>query len=107
MLTVVVNRKRWYRGKPNTSALRKRSGKKCCIGFLASALGVKNKDMTEVGVLDDVDTVIDLSTFIDKNGHALTETYITNDDSALTDKAREKELRAIGKRMDVRFRFVD
>ena len=105
MHTVIINRKTWLRGKVD-SELRKPNGKKCCIGFLASTLGAKNKEITGVSVLADMYNNVCLS-FSSEHSTPLSEAYEANDDLNMNDREREKELRTIGKAMGVRFRFIN
>ena len=107
MHTVVINRKKWLRGEQN-SKLRKPNGKKCCIGFLATALGATNRQITNISTLEEI--CGSNKRYIDFNmnySYPLAEAYDTNDDSSINDTVREKKLRTIGKQMGVRFQFIN
>ena len=106
MQTVIINRKTWLRGTID-SALRKPNGKKCCIGFLATALGAKNKEITGVDTLRETWNSVCLD-FTSKHSALLNQTYEVNDDESIkSDKVREKRIRSIGKAMGIRFRFIN
>ncbi len=107
MRTVIINRKTWLRGTgKEDSALRMPNGKKCCIGFLATTLGAKPKQLTGVGVLEDTSNAI-CQDFSSKHYRALNSAYYENDVRGVIDQDREKSLCHIGKRMGVRFQFIN
>lgn len=107
MIKVVVDRKKWLRGKGDlNSALLLKNGKMCCIGFLARVLNYKPKGIRGICILEDTAPVLaEQQKFIDENMDALSDAYGINDDMDITDTVREKELRRIGKEMGVRFVF--
>jgi hypothetical protein len=46
-MKLVIDRKTWLRGSAGFSYLRREfDGKKCCLGFLATACGYEDKDIT-------------------------------------------------------------
>jgi hypothetical protein len=105
MTRVVINKRRWLRGDDeNSMLLRKKDNKMCCIGFLARELGCKREHIAGIGHLSEVDHNT-ASEFTSEYDGYLNQAYETNDDPDLTEAARIKKLREIGKNMGVRFIF--
>ena len=105
MIKVVVDRKKWYRGKCEDSLLLLTNGKMCCIGFLARVLKYKPKDIRDIATLEGTNQTTIQEQFIDDNEENLIKAYGINDDTTISDSVREKELKQIGKKMGVRFIF--
>lgn len=102
---VIVKRSKWYRGKGSEdSYLLLRGGKMCCIGFLARAFGCTRKDILLKNVIEYVPSQESWSLTHDRT---LSKCYDINDDDTITEAKRERELKALGKKMGVQFTFVD
>lgn len=105
MIKVVVDRKKWYRGKgSDSSGLLLNNGKMCCIGFLARRLGCKPREIRDRPTLMMVDRLA-VTLLLDKYRDIIDDAYQTNDDQEIDDKARERELKVYGKEMGVNFVF--
>ena len=54
----IVKKRYWLRGgkKDSISMLRNRSGKMCCLGFVANQLGFSYKEIINCGTPEDLDT---------------------------------------------------
>ncbi len=115
MIVVTVDRKTWYRGKGDRgSRLRRPDGQQCCIGFLAKRLGATDHDILNMKTLlqltnvkKDEPTVTGCATFMNGASNYLPAAYETNDRKLMTGKEREKELKELGKKMGVRFKFIN
>lgn len=113
-LTVTVRRKRWLRGGRTVSALLDvDSNKMCCLGFAARAIGVPRKLITDVltpaGVNDflkGLNCVVGSGQIMGntKTANALME---KNDDGTIGNDVREKKIASLGKRIGLKFKFVN
>ena len=107
MINVVVDRNMWYRGKGMVeSRLLRTDGQKCCIGFLAIKLGAYKEELSGCHILDEVEVKTILK-FRDKHNEELTEAYVANDATNITDDVREARLIIIGQEMNVNFSFIN
>ena len=107
-IQVEVVRKKWYRGKGgDDSRLLCESGQMCCIGFLARRLGYKPREIRDVSTLVDTEDYLKVDSFAYEQDSILCDCYEVNDDTAISDATRERKLTALGKKMGVRFTFVD
>lgn len=111
MLTVTINRRRWQRGEgaDKSSLFNGATKKKCCIGFLAQALGATLADIRDKRVLTDLTekegNQLRCRKFADWHDAQVCLAYITNDDRTLSEKTRMTRLKEIGKKMGVNFVF--
>lgn len=49
-MKLTIDRSRWLRGDPQTSALLDAAGRQCCLGFFMSACGVDDADIEDWGL---------------------------------------------------------
>lgn len=107
MIKVVVDRKKWHRGKTNIgSKLLRKDRTMCCIGFLAREMGCKPRDIRGKPVLASVQFMpVKYHDFAADYNDLLDTAYETNDDIQLNDKIREARLKKLGLRMGVKFTF--
>ena len=107
MINVAVDRNMWYRGKGMAeSRLLRTDRQKCCVGFLAIKLGACAKELLDIDALVEVG-VKDIERFNDTHDEVLTEAYITNDATNITEAVREARLIVIGQKMNVNFYFIN
>lgn len=117
LIKVVIDRKRWYRGKGDlgNSMLRTPSRKQCCLGFACRVLGAKAKDILGKAMPDDVSDDIDLPGLVvpalfssgKNSSHFSSRAAIINDDMDISDRSRESKLRALAKASGFRFQFIN
>lgn len=112
MKKLIINRKKWYRGKGGKGSFLVLSdgpqgGKMCCLGFLGLACGISARSMTDVSTPSDV-----LSDKIRKKWpEGLIGTNVgacliaTNDEGGMTARKRESELKRLFKEIDYRVEF--
>lgn len=109
ILKVIVDRKKWYRGKgPLGSYLLTPNRTMCCIGFLAREQGCQPRDIRKVQLLCKAkrqSAVV--ADFNHEHMDTLDLAYEVNDDPNITDRERESKLIALGKKMNVRFTFTN
>lgn len=105
MLTVRVVKSKWFRGKKEGSMLLTRDNKMCCIGFLARRLGARPKDIRGVATLEGTSHTKCLD--FDAGTLSLGNAYETNDDEKIDDTERIQKLRVLGRKMGVKFVFVE
>jgi len=114
-----VKRSSWVRGDMQGSALLKKNGRKCCLGFLGQACGIPNIEMLGAGVPSDVGYVgedgswefdkrwpqalFDSSNFRSNERHLACD----NDEESISDKQREKQLKTKFKTIGIKINFVD
>lgn len=103
---VVINRKRWLRGKGSIeSLLRTFKGEMCCVGFIAMQRHKASiKDILECADLEccSKEKLVSLN-------DTYCEMYSINDDENISDKEREKELKKYCKKagLDITLEFVN
>ena len=110
MLNVTIDRTAWVRGDPKNSWLLDTNGHRCCIGFLAQALGLKDKDLIGQPTLKHTFDEASphnacLRTFHADNLHRISTAYHVNDTPDLTEPLREQRIIELGTTMGVNFRF--
>lgn len=109
MLTVKIDRKKWIRGGgyDQSCLLRESDKKQCCIGFLARVLGLENEEILGCNTLASTNnrTNTRARKFENRYHTNLLEAYRVNDNSNLSELARMRTLRALGRKMQVRFVF--
>lgn len=113
-MKLVIDRTKWYRGKEN-SALRRKDGMQCCLGFLGVACEVERKGLD--GVFYPLNLgphssdkwpswLFERSNFrhlrVEING----DLAIINDDQKISDDQREKELTHEFKKHGVEVEFI-
>ncbi len=109
---VVVKRSKWLKGDVEESVLLNEKGKMCCLGFLAREAGFTPKQIRKVCQPDDLNKqIIGLTKPIGFDQLWGTRTCFAlmsaNDSGILTDQAREKKIKSLGKKIGVTFKFVD
>lgn len=109
-VTVVIDRRKWCRGvDAGNSGLRLKDGKQCCLGFACRVLGVKAKDILLQPMPSDL---------LIENLNGLTDQYkddtvfsikaaAINDNPAISDKEREKQLKSLAKENGFIFKFTN
>jgi hypothetical protein len=118
--TLVIDRKKWYRGKgPASSALLTESKKMCCLGFLGRAEGLKPKDIRGITTPSDSDLPKELLTpsfkklveyhhsdlpFDNELCKKLTK---LNDKEDISDKERESKLRPLFRKLKYKLKFIN
>jgi hypothetical protein len=103
--TFVVKRSQWFRGKVD-SALRVKSGKQCCLGFLTrQCTGCKAKDILGVEMPNNLPLEI-YSKLLQLETGSWYRFAEINDRSWLTDREREKQLKELAKESGFRFKFI-
>ena len=127
VLKFTVQRKTWYRGKgADESRLCTLDGEKCCLGFLARALGYRHDRILNRGTPDDVFKNGDdgTKTRINKWPASLVEAMLMengktdytntelcsrlmnlNDDTSITEEYREKRLTVVFKEAGIQVQF--
>jgi hypothetical protein len=108
-LTVVINRKKWFRGygseKSRLLQPRKEGGKMCCLGFDAIALGFTRQDILgEQSPADVAEGVPGLSS-LGYNTLTCESMMTVNDSQGMSDAEREATLIKLAKRIGRRFVF--
>ena len=114
MLKVTVDRRTWYRGKTEGSALLRPDGQKCCMGFACLAAGLSKIDISDVLTVDTIgrsyecqgaglDFPTSLQPFLDSS--LSTHVYQDNDDDELSDDERESNLTKDGAQLGIAFTF--
>jgi hypothetical protein len=117
--TFTIKRSAWLRGDPeNSRLLRASDGKKCCLGFYCLAVGVPKKAVraTTSPARPNVHPILPLDAKWLVNRHnrplwpkASPDCYDlmrVNDDPYINDAEREKEIRRLFAKHDVRVKFV-
>lgn len=103
--TFVVKRSQWLRGT-GEGFLRNTSGMQCCLGFVGRQCGIKAKDMRSVempyNLLDGLS-----AKYPTLSKGSWDEFAKVNDAQDVTDRVREKDLKALAKKRGFRFKFVD
>lgn len=104
-----IDRAIWHRGMGGAgSSLLTPMGTQCCLGFYARALGYKKAEIVDIdspetlvgtwgeGGFDNLfpETVLDRGAATPLNTLWVTAAILTNDDSTISDRDREKELKA-------------
>jgi len=115
VMKLEINRGEWLRGdKDNSYLLRSSDGLRCCLGILGRALSIPDSDMEDEGEPwrgsgdtepvwpDWLATPVNWVTLTDEQ-----RVIRINDDPAISDEWREKELTTIFARHDVELAFVD
>lgn len=124
MKTVRISRKRWCRGNKNensalstqTSALRTQTGQSCCLGFVCRAFGIRTpKDVLNISELPEgtpferlpkqLRPIFNLAGMKDSPLHE--ELVTVNDSDEVVGKEREKKIRDLLAKANVRVVFVD
>lgn len=116
----VIDRKRWYRGKGDSESrlLVPGTQKMCCLGQVARQCGLKPKNIRDVSSPANVSTVLhdqfpkwllgicvlDAKTI---DSPACTNAMAVNDDPEITDKDRERQLKAIFKKHGATLTFIN
>lgn len=105
-LTVVIDRKTWYRGKgEENSRLLSKSGKMCCLGFDALALGFKKCDIREQCTPHETaENVPGLSDEV-KTTEVCQQMMDVNDTIGTPAKVREAKLKSLAKLIHRKFVF--
>jgi hypothetical protein len=122
-ITVKISRAKWSRGncnlenqllvqKGNTKINKHfKSGNMCCLGFACLAMGAKRFNILGIPFPDQ--TTIDLPGLNKEGQHGgLVNTAFSeaaakiNDDPMITDRNREKQLRALARKNGFRFVFI-
>lgn len=111
-MKLTIDRTRWIRGEGsyNSYLLRPQDGKMCCIGFLAKAHGIPDRDILDKHALIDVQNHDrKLARYDDTEEHEeyLDSAYQANDDSALTDVERELKITGLLAEMGVEATFIN
>jgi hypothetical protein len=105
LIEVVVDRRKWYRGRRGDySRLRLRDGRMCCLGFACRAVGLKAKDITDVGIPKHLSIELQPSWATDV---AIGHMVDTNDDDNLSERQREAALKRSGRQVGLRLTFVN
>jgi len=113
-MKLVIDRAKWLRGEGSgpSRLLRKSDHKRCCIGFLCSALGVPDAQMENVGGSQNIascgllpDWLSELPTPI--HDPDLFEAYHANDDESLSEEDRERSVATILAKHDVQVEFIN
>jgi len=105
-MIVKIDRSRWLRGEPKSCLLRATDHKMCCMGFYALQTGHKPKEISGLGVLEDLDwegrslTRPDLVL-----SHMVDEVYRINDDLCLDDATREEKLNDLLDEFNIQLEF--
>lgn len=112
MLTVQIEKSKWLRGIGDAVLREEVTGKMCCIGFLAQALGCTAKEITDAPRLDDFKSDDKEAEerrilFIENHEDTLDTAYNVNDSTVISDEERIQELIGIGHNMGVDFIFTD
>lgn len=106
-MKVVIDRRRWYRGKGGDgSMLRKLSGKQCCLGFLCRALKVPAKAMLELAMPTEVSSQYELPAWL-RRSRDVTRAADWNDNLDFSEKEREKRIAKLFARHDIQVRFTN
>ena len=107
MINVAVDRETWYRGEGmGESKLLRKDGRKCCVGFLSIELGACANKILGRDILNDVKGEA-IEKFTDGYAVDLTQAYVANDDTNITEAEREAKLIIIGQHMNVNFSFIN
>jgi len=111
-MKLVIDRATWLRGEGSgpSKLLRKRDKKKCCIGFLCSALGVPDESMEGVGGSQRL--FCDLPSWLTEmptptHDPDLFEAYHTNDDPTMDEETREQNITKIFAMHDIQVEFIN
>jgi hypothetical protein len=116
---LIIKRARWLRGSPGEtrfSFLRHPDNdKQCCLGFYARQCGIATKAIRGIATPDNIwgdderrkvqrlflaDTISSLNEITD-------DLMAVNDDSNITAKKRESQIRKLFRKLKVRVRFID
>lgn len=129
LFRVVIDRGKWLRGSPELSSAIKALGsyllcgdvtnvplygRKCCMGFAATALGFKDNEILERGLPSDLcgsDTEAGLGThekeLYDTLCSVETRLAAYNDGPTSSEEAREEEIHALAASAGFDFQFTD
>ena len=106
-LTVTVRRKDWIRGGYGDSRLLRLADQKmCCLGFAARKIGFERNQILERLEPNDLGVNICGLARNGNNTSTANELMCANDDTLMSDKAREEKIKSLGKRIGLDFRFV-
>lgn len=115
-LTVVVKRKRWYRGRAcGSKLLRSSDNTMCCLGFACRQIGVPRSLILNVGspgmigllTVSKRFRIPGLTTKADKvNTPTCRALMRRNDNVDIGDEQRESEITRLGKSIGLKFKFV-
>lgn len=112
-MKLVIDRAKWLRGEDsqNSKLLRIKDQKRCCIGFLCSALGVSDSELLDVGgsqkLFAELPTWLKDSGEMADNEHSdLFTAYDVNDNPELDEATREARITKIFARHDIQVEFV-
>lgn len=113
-VTVRIDRTRWQRGKytikNGSKLLVSKGGRMCCLGFVCLVLGAKKRDILHAGY--PAGTMLDLPGLTERNGQIQNTGFSEdaasiNDDTSLSDRQREIQLRKLAKQNGFIFKFVN
>lgn len=117
---LVIDRKKWYRGKGSTeSRLLREDGQMCCLGFDMLRRGFTEDQILDAGTPEEVDGLegeIDGLVFLQEsdddgtNYYSPTETneelVTVNDDEGVDEADRERAIKNLFASIDVEVEFV-
>lgn len=113
LVTVVVDRSRWYRGQSSKdSRLLREDGQMCCLGFACLALGASRDDIFNRSRPAQLTGSV-ARLFVSGHGGIWTDAtdaadaMRTNDDKFLDEPERERRIIGMGRRLGLAFVFVD
>lgn len=110
-LVVTIVRSEWVRGKEAVetgSALLLSNGKKCCLGFACLALGVTQGQIDGVGIPVILSAEVVIPAWLRREAPAsdVRKLVGTNDSSRTSDAARERRIKRIFSRHNLKAVFV-
>lgn len=113
--TVTIKRSKWLRGGKDPYMRNPDTGKMCCLGFLARKAGLSTRQINDKREPEDLaQCITGLTNVFDDDPHSsLTNTatcldlMCANDENLINDEAREKEIKKLGKKIGVTFKFED
>lgn len=115
MITVLIPRKKWYRGKgPHKSFLRDENDMHCCLGFAARKCGATVDQITNQITPAEVQEKSNISlpgltegNLSARNTVVCCSLMTVNDDTAIGDTERERDLKDLARKAGYRFIFTN
>lgn len=114
--TVVVDRAKWWRGKPNSALKVAQADAFCCLGFCGLSVGIKPETMLRVSTPENLEQAAKMRQVFPKlfvgprdypeDSAECSDLVDVNDDREIEDKEREVRLRATGRKAGILFKFV-
>jgi hypothetical protein len=111
-MKLTINRDKWLRGEPGESSLlRSRDGKMCCLGFYCLACGVSEDDITDISAPSDIRSMLDSQLWLFGSTTYAHSTdcrnlIFINDVRTIGLADRERKIKEVFARHDVEVEFV-